>query len=480
MKNIKLYIIILVVGIAFTACSSDDNSTTEVADVTAPAVVSTYPKNGDTGISNVDSVIITYNDSIYLPPQTTIKINNAYVDSLVYAKGKQLIIKYATKGNTNYKVTISKPSVRDSLMNFASDYEFSFSTQSYNEFDSTAFMIANTPVNINATEATKKLYTFLKDNFGKKMISAAMANPSLNTQMADTIYAKTGKYPAINCFDFVHHIYSSPLNPSNWIDYTNTSVEENWWKNGGIVAFMWHWNVPINKYYIKNFDKYTFRVNSTEANTSFDAAEATVDGTWEKQIVDRDLEIVANYLLALQNKGIPVIWRPLHEGSGNIYNYADGKPWFWWGNGGSSNEEHAEAYKKLWVYMFNYFKNKGVNNLIWVWTSEGNDAAFYPGDNYVDIIGRDYYESTASLYHASLIDKWKELLKISNKKIFTLAECGAIPSIDNTRQNGDMWSWFMPWYGDYTDDGVYNAADFFSTQMNSNYVITRDKVSGLK
>ena len=118
----------------------------------------------------------------------------------------------------------------------SSDYKFSFSTQSYNEFDSTAFMIANTPVNINATEATKKLYTFLKDNFGKKMISAAMANPSLNKQMADTIYAKTGKYPAINCFDFVHHIYSSPLNPSNWIDYTNTSVEENWWKNGGIVV----------------------------------------------------------------------------------------------------------------------------------------------------------------------------------------------------------------------------------------------------
>ena len=41
--------------------------------------------------------------------------------------------------------------------------------------------------------------------------------------------------------------------------------------------------------------------------------------------------------------------------------------------------------------MFNYFKTEGLDNLIWVWTTEGNDADWYPGDQYVDIVGRDVY-----------------------------------------------------------------------------------------
>ncbi|MFR5757995.1 MAG: glycosyl hydrolase [Bacteroides cellulosilyticus] len=58
---------------------------------------------------------------------------------------------------------------------------------------------------------------------------------------------------------------------------------------------------------------------------------------------------------------------------------------FWWGSDG------ADTYKKLWRYMFNFFKEKGINNLIWVWTTQTKDVDFYPGDEYVDIIGRDIY-----------------------------------------------------------------------------------------
>ena len=89
-----------------------------------------------------------------------------------------------------------------------------------------------------------------------------------------------------------------------------------------------------------------------------------------------DLEKIVPYLQQLQRAGIPVLWRPLHEAAGK---------WFWWGNG------TAENYRKLWHIMFDFFKQRGVNNLIWVWTSEKNDPDWYPGDEYVDIIGTDMY-----------------------------------------------------------------------------------------
>ena len=84
---------------------------------------------------------------------------------------------------------------------------------------------------------------------------------------------------------------------------------------------------------------------------------------------------MAGYLKLLHDANIPVIWRPLHEAAGG---------WFWWG-------KNADSFKKLWIQMFDYFKAQGLNNLIWVWTSETGDADWYPGDAYVDIIGRDLY-----------------------------------------------------------------------------------------
>jgi hypothetical protein len=52
--------------------------------------------------------------------------------------------------------------------------------------------------------------------------------------------------------------------------------------------------------------------------------------------------------------------------------------------------------KDLWRLMFETFEAKGLNNLIWVWTAEPNDNAWYPGDEYVDIVGRDVYGKPAA------------------------------------------------------------------------------------
>ena len=47
-------------------------------------------------------------------------------------------------------------------------------------------------------------------------------------------------------------------------------------------------------------------------------------------------------------------------------------------------------YKKLWYYLYDELTNKyGCTNLIWVWN--GQNPEWYPGDEYVDVIGEDIY-----------------------------------------------------------------------------------------
>lgn len=478
MKKIMIASLALA-ALSLAACSSDDNDYREARhfdDTTVPSVVSVSPEDNSTDIDTIENVVITYSKPVTLTPHRTVRIytnDSTYyyaADSTVTCEGNQVTINVNAQPAQYYKIEVMKPTVRDSSYNFAEDYSFSFQTKVYNMFDATKFNITPDLVNANATAETKALYSYLVSQFGKTVLSAATANNAgMNHDMADYIYQASGKYPAINTYDFIQFIHSKPLNPTNWMDYTNTQEEEDWHNAGGIVSFMWHWVVPKTKAQESDYDKgYTFKADETD----WDAKQATRTGTWQHTHAMRDIDIIADYLLALQQKGIAVIWRPLHEASGNIYNYDNGQPWFWWGKGGAAN------FKKLWRMVFNEFKAKGVNNVIWVWTSEGNDKNFYPGDNYVDIIAYDYYENNKSLYHSSAADKFEALREMTGgKKIITMAECGAMPSVKSMMEKGTVWSWVMPWYGDYTTGGDINSKEFFNSWMNSKFVVTRDQVN---
>jgi mannan endo-1,4-beta-mannosidase len=176
----------------------------------------------------------------------------------------------------------------------------------------------------------------------------------------------------------------------------------------------------------------------------------------------------------LQAKGIPVIWRPLHEGAGNIYEYANGKAWFWWGYDG------ADAYKKLWISMFDYFKSQGLNNLIWVWTTQTKDKDFYPGDAYVDIVGRDIYDQTTATANAA---QFASIVKDYPKKMVTLSECGNVAKISAQWSVGACWSFFMPWYQNNAAslEGHEHAnTAWWTDAINQSQVITREQMPDLK
>ena len=189
----------------------------------------------------------------------------------------------------------------------------------------------------------------------------------------------------------------------------------------------------------------------------------------EYKAIVRDMEMIADSLLTLQKEGVAVLWRPLHEASGK---------WFWWGTDG------AKPCVALYKLMFDIFvKQKGLHNLIWVWTTdEASDALdWYPGDEYVDVVGRDYYYYPRAANHSSLVGSFETVKEMfGGRKIVTLSENGSVPYPNEMKADGANWSWFMPWYGDYAMEGWANDnnKESWKTVMNNEYTLTLEDMPG--
>jgi len=430
-----------------------------------PVVESTSPVDGAEDVDVSAEVSVTFDEVVELAEDHGISVNSKLVEA--DASFKKVLIDVALEYGTQYEVTVPGGAVvNTSGIPSEQDITFSFTTQAPVEI--TSELVVSNP-----SPEAQNVYNFLKENYGSKIISGTIANVSWNINEAEWVYSHTGKYPAMNTFDYIHLNWA----PDNWIDYSDTQVVEDWWANNGLVGACWHWNVPASEGVTDN-EQFT----STASETTFSAANATVDGTWENDIVKADLEEIAGYLNLLKNKNIPVIWRPLHEAAGNIYEYDGGKAWFWWGADG------AQAFKNLWVYMFEYFEQQGLNNLIWVWTTQTKDDEFYPGDEYVDIIGRDIYNNNDA---ADIASQFEAIQDAYPTKMVTLSEMGSVAKISDQWNSGALWSWFMPWY-DYERTNNPDDADFIETDhthaaiswwedaVSHEAVITRDEMPDLK
>ena len=328
--------------------------------------------------------------------------------------------------------------------------------------------VSPTLINPNATENTRKLYAYLCESYGKYTLSGQVCDKGLNGPEIKAIHKVTGKYPAILGLDMMDYTPSRrALGASN-----PTSVEQavKFHEEGGIVTFYWHWGAP--KQYIldgkdENGNPRWWGAFYTK-NVTFDI-EAVMNGTDPvgKEHLDKDIAGIAEQLLRLQEKDIPVLWRPLHEASGG---------WFWWGAKG------AEPCKQLWIYLYDQLTNVyGCNNLIWVWNGQSPD--WYPGDQYVDIIGEDIYADNHA--YGAQNSKFIELLEYSNtNKIIALTENGVLFDIDNVISTNARWAWFNTWSGDFVQRNgkyseVYTEAEILNKTYNSEYVITLDELPDL-
>ena len=338
------------------------------------------------------------------------------------------------------------------------------------------------------TDAAKRLYRYFRNNYGKRIISSVMADVAWNHSLAEKIKKNiTGKCPAMNCYDFIHICVPDG---NGWIDYSDITPVTEWVDKGGIVQLMWHFNVPLSE--TTTIETNGSGVTCSPDKTTFKASNALVDGTWEKRYFYAQMDRVIAVILKLQEAGIAATWRPFHEAAGNATAKQQAnwtKAWFWWGYDG------AETYRKLWIAMFDYFKQKGVNNLIWIWTTQnynGNSANYnqdtdwYPGDAYCDMIARDLYGYTA----AQNAQEFTEIQAAYPNKMVVLGECGWDSSNKTGKPQGDIvecwnagakWGHFMVWYdgnaGNKSDTMVSDA--WWSSAMkkaNTDIVIHRSLV----
>ena len=160
-----------------------------------------------------------------------------------------------------------------------------------------------------SAEAEALLETF-HEIYGEKIISGCTANVNWNINEAKWVYQHTGKWPAINFFDFIH----LPFSPANWIDYTNVTEVVNWHKAWGIVGCMWHWNMPAN-----NGSDWTCTPGTGDNQTSFDVKKIFEPESDEYKQMMKDIDKVASTLKKLKQRKIPVLWRPLHEAGGRWF-----------------------------------------------------------------------------------------------------------------------------------------------------------------
>lgn len=302
------------------------------------------------------------------------------------------------------------------------------------KISNSTYNVTSSLVNRNATANTKKLYSFLKDSYGKYVITGQQCDGGINGNEFKAIKNLTGDYPALLGLDLMDYTPSRTA-----FGASSSAVEKaiEFANKGGIVTLCWHWNAPTE--YLNS------TANSSDGwwggfytqSSKFDIAKVmNGQDAKGKKLLDRDIKEIAKQLKRLEKAGVPVIWRPLHEASGG---------WFWWGAKGS------DAYKKLWKYLYKELTNTyGCNNLIWVYN--GQSADWYPGDEYVDIVGEDIYPGN-HVYDPQ-VSRFKQAINYGSKtKITALTENGCIFDIDSAVSINALWSWFMTWGGEFTVNG---------------------------
>ena len=211
--------------------------------------------------------------------------------------------------------------------------------------------------------------------------------------------------------------------------------------NGGLVMASWHWFSPIG-----GTNKSFWAGAGERGNTDFDIGNAFVNGeaqteSDEYKAIMADLALAATELQKLEDAGIVVLWRPLHEAQGTFW---------WYGNG------NYTAYKALWNTMYDYFTTtKGLENLIWVWSSTDGlgDISNWCPEN-VDIVGADIYDSAK-------IDDMNTALDSLDKPI-ALTEFGNFDNAQYLVDNGKESAWCLFWNEvDYESDANKKAAKAF-------------------
>lgn len=206
------------------------------------------------------------------------------------------------------------------------------------------------------------------------------------SDVLNRFYNASGKYPGIIGVDVGG--YGLKLTGEQCPDYIKSQVfceYVDYAAQGGIIQLHTHMAMPTETWDPEN-QVFRSALDGAEA-----WAEVVTEGTALNETFKKALQIEGEYIKLFDDLGIPVTWRPFHEMNAN---------WFWWGVSVNGKTIDASYFSDLWIYMYEYYEKMGLDDLIWVY-SPNNANGFidvmytYPGDDYVDIVGLDWYTDGA-------------------------------------------------------------------------------------
>ncbi|TVZ37132.1 mannan endo-1,4-beta-mannosidase [Alteromonadaceae bacterium 2753L.S.0a.02] len=319
------------------------------------------------------------------------------------------------------------------------------------------------PVNPNANASTVAVYNYLESIWGSYTIAGQMdLTWQDNIDQYQRCINDTGRAPALMGYDFMN--YGEFWNGISGIQQTEEAIAH--WQRGGLVAFTWHWRDPtaadgvIGEFYTDDTD-FMIPISNGQLDTSSPSYAA----------IEADIELIATELQTLQDAGVTVLWRPLHEASGG---------WFWWGRSDRTDGVPA-AYAQvvLWQHLYERLTNDyALNNLLWVWN--GQSGAWYPGDDYVDIVSVDIYDGQQN--YESQIGPYALTASYPQQvKMVALSENSNMPDPDLMAADGANWLWFMVWNDVDTAEGVTSSDNFwtgeyYNTNAHKMHVYNHERV----
>ncbi|MEI8194856.1 MAG: glycosyl hydrolase, partial [Phycisphaerae bacterium] len=285
------------------------------------------------------------------------------------------------------------------------------------------------------------MWGYLTSVYGNNTLTGLAASSHQGGTFGD-VFSFSGKTPAVAGYEF-----------SDWAGSVISTaaingIIANYDAYHPIVQFQWHWMLNGQSAW------------ANQRTTPVNVANCTTPGTTEYNAVMTDLNLVANDIQVLQNHNIPIIFRPLHEIDGG---------WFWWTDA-SNPANTVNLYKLIYNYMTN---TRGLNNIIWDWSSGCGSGLpptsatnnFYPGSQYVDIIGADPYGRNFADDNVYFNSLWNALSSIDSTKMLALAECGAVPNASLMQQSvTPKWLYCLTWYGIAQDQYSSFTADVANWQ----------------
>lgn len=153
--------------------------------------------------------------------------------------------------------------------------------------------------------------------------------------------------------------------------------------------------------------------------------------------------IIETYAKTFKEFGHPILFRLMNEMNGDWCPYSS-----------YNTSKDTMIYREVYRYIHEKFRQAGAQNIIWVWNpNEGSFPNFkwnhmlmyYPGDEYVDVIGLTAYNT--GTYYASVGESWKDFATLYDGVYAEFCERFAQPMMITefscAKMGGDKRAWTM-------------------------------------